>query len=97
MADPAFTRSSAAAPNRRRRGGPAALALLATMSLGGPALAQVQVQPLAAPDMFSAGGGHSDLPADLWRGSSGVLAKLVIPELTSHPLTPAGAAPACST
>ena len=92
MADPAFTRSSAAAPNRRPSCGPAALALLAALGLGGSAMAQVQVQPLAAPDMFSTGGAHSDLPADLWRGSSGTLAKLVIPELISHPLTQAEAA-----
>ena len=92
MADPAFTRSGAAAPNRRLRGGPAGLALAAALAVGAPALAQVQVEPLAAPDLFSTGGGHSDLPADLWRGSSGALAKLVIPELASHPLTPAAAA-----
>ena len=92
MADPAFTRSSAAVPNRWLRRAPAVLAIAAAVGLGGPALAQVQVQPLAAPDMFSTGGGHSDLPADLWRGSSGDLAKLVIPELASHPLTPAAAA-----
>jgi len=92
MADPAFTRSSAAAPNRRlRRLGPV-FALLTGLGLGGPALAQVDVQPLAAPDLFSTGGGHSDLPPDLWRGSSGALARQVIPELTTHPLTPAGAA-----
>ncbi len=92
MADPAFTRSSAAAPNRRLGRGPATLALMAALALGAPALAQVQVQPLAAPDLFSIGGGHSDLPADLWRGSSGALAKQVIPELASHPVTPAAAA-----
>ncbi len=62
--------------------------------LGAPAMAmaQVQVQPLAAPDLFSLGGGKSDLPNDLWQGSSGTLAKLVIPEVASHPLTPAAAA-----
>ena len=69
-----------------------ALVLLAGLALAGPALAQVQVAPLAAPDMFSTGGGHSDLPPDLWVGSSGALAKLVIPELTEHPVTPAMAA-----
>ena len=60
--------------------------------LAAPAAAQVQVQPLAAPDLFSLGGGKSDLPSDLWQGSSGTLAKLVIPEVVSHPLTPAAAA-----
>jgi hypothetical protein len=66
--------------------------LLAGAALASPALAQVQVAPLAAPDLFSTGGGHSDLPPDLWAGSSGALAKLVIPELTTHPVTPAMAA-----
>ena len=92
MAGPAFTRSRAAAPNRGLGQGPSALALIAGLALTLPALAQVQVAPLAAPDMFSTGGGHSDLPPDLWAGSSGALAKLVIPELTEHPVTPAMAA-----
>jgi hypothetical protein len=92
MADPAFTRSSAAAPNRRLGLGRMALLLLAATAMAGPALAQVQVQPLAAPDLFSTGGGHSDLPPDLWKGSSGALAREVIPGLTSHPVTPAAAA-----
>ena len=91
MADPAFTRSSAAAPNRRLSRTSVWLAA-AALWLGGPAAAQVQVAPLAAPDLFSVRGGPSDLPADLWQGSSGTLAKLVIPEVASHPLTPAAAA-----
>ena len=52
----------------------------------------MQVAPLAAPDLFSVRGGPSDLPPDLWQGSSGTLAKLVIPELASHSLSPAAAA-----
>jgi hypothetical protein len=69
-----------------------AAALAGALTMAGTASAQVQVQPLAAPDLFSLGGGKSDLPPDLWRGSSGALAKLVIPELASRPITPAAAA-----
>ena len=92
MDDPAFTRMRPGAPNPRRRLMRSALALAGALTLGAPAAAQVQVQPLAAPDLFSLGGGKSDLPNDLWQGSSGTLAKLVIPEVASHPLTPAAAA-----
>ena len=92
MADPAFTRCSAAAPNRRLRRSRAAWLAVAVVALCGSAAAQVQVRPLAAPDLFSAGGGASDLAPDLWQGSSGALAKLVVPEVASHPLSPAAAA-----
>ena len=92
MADPAFTRCSAAAPNRRLRRSRAVWLAAAALALCGPAAAQVQVRPLAVPDLFSAGGGASDLPPDLWQGSSGALAKLVVPEVASHPLSPAAAA-----
>ncbi len=56
------------------------------------AQAQVQVQSLAAPDLFSVGAEHSDLPPGLWQGSSAALARLVLPELAQRPLTPAAAA-----
>ena len=69
-----------------------AMVLAPTLAIAAPAAAQVQVQPLAAPDLFSTGQGKSDLPNDLWRGSSGALAKLVIPEVATHPVTPAAAA-----
>ena len=91
MADPAFTRSRPGAPNRGRRRGHVALALAAGLIVAGPAAAQVQVQSLAAPDMFSVGGGASDLPTDLWQGSSGALARLVIPLLAARPPSPAAA------
>ena len=91
MADPAFTRSRRPAPNPRLR--LAVMAVSAALAAAAaPASAQVQVQPLAAPDLFALGGGKSDLPSDLWRGSSGTLAKLVIPEVASRPITPAAAA-----
>ena len=92
MADPGFTRSSAAAPNRRLSRWTAVWLASAAFWGGAQAVAQVQVAPLAAPDLFSVRGGPSDLPPDLWQGSSGTLAKLVIPELASHPLSPAAAA-----
>jgi hypothetical protein len=60
------------------------------MLAAGSASAQVQVQNLAAPDLFSVG--SSDLPAGLWKGSSAALARRVIPELAARPLTPAAAA-----
>ena len=92
MDDPAFTRMRPSAPNPRLRLIQTVVALAGVLIISAPAAAQVQVQPLAAPDLFSLGGGKSDLPSDLWQGSSGTLAKLVIPELASHPLTPAAAA-----
>ena len=96
MAGPAFTRSHPSPPNRwslRARSACAmAVAIAAGLSLAQAAEAQVQVQSLAPPDLFSTGAARSDLPSDLWRGSSGTLARLVIPELAAHPLTPAAAA-----
>jgi hypothetical protein len=66
----------------------AALALaLATAD----ARAQVSVQPLAAPDLFSIAAGPTDLPADLWQGSSAGLAHAVIPSIGTKPLSPAAA------
>ncbi|HEY5409152.1 MAG TPA: hypothetical protein VIJ94_00370, partial [Caulobacteraceae bacterium] len=66
------------------------LALAAGLIVAGPAAAQVQVRSLAAPDLFSVGG-KSDLSADLWQGSSGALARLVIPQIAAQPLSPAAA------
>ena len=92
MADAAFTRSSHKPPNplsaRMRR---MAMMLAAAAGIAAPALAQVQVQPLAAPDLFSVSAGPSDLPADLWQGSSLALARTVIPLLGQAPLSPAAA------
>ena len=56
-----------------------------------PAQAQVQVQPLAAPDLFSVGSGTTGMPSDLWQGASAALARAVIPTLGAQPLSPAGA------
>lgn len=57
----------------------------------GPGRAQVQVQTLAAPDLFSVGAGTSDLPPDLWQGSSAALLRTAIPQLAARPLSPAAA------
>ncbi len=87
MADPAFTRSRLKPPNLR--------AAIFAMGLGllsaGPGRAQVQVQTLAAPDLFSVGAGTSDLPPDLWQGSSAALLRTAIPQLAARPLSPAAA------
>lgn len=57
--------------------------------LASPAAAQVEVQPLAAPDFFSQGSRDTGLPSDLWRGTSPAVAADVIPTLGRKPLTPA--------
>ena len=90
MDGPAFTRSGRKAPNAVRLA--LALVALAPVLAAAPALAQVQVQTLAPPDLFSIGTGTSDLPSDLWSGSSGALARSVLPVLGTRPLSPAAAA-----
>lgn len=64
-----------------------ALAIAAT-----PALAQVEVTQLAAPDAFSTPGRDTGLPPDLWRGTPLETARAVLPALSSKPLAPAAAA-----
>ncbi len=64
------------------------LILTATL-LATPALGQVEVVPLAAPDYFSQGLRDTGLPADLWAGTSPALAREVIPSIGRKPLTPA--------
>lgn len=90
MAGPAFTRSGRKPPNQ------ATLALLAALLCAPGAHAQapiqVQEQSLAAPDLFSVGAATSDLPPDVWKGSSAALARLVLPEIADKPLTPAAMA-----
>ncbi len=56
-----------------------------------PPQPSVQVQPLSPLDLFSAGR-DTGLGPDLWRGSSASLARVIIPTLADHPLSPAGAA-----
>jgi len=50
----------------------------------------VQIQPLSPLDLFSAGR-DTGLGPDLWKGSSANLARVIIPTLADHPLSPAGA------
>lgn len=57
-----------------------------------PALAQVEVTPLAAPDAFSVPGRDTGLPQDLWRGTPLDTARVVLPMLSTRPLSPAAAA-----
>jgi len=57
-----------------------------------PALAQVQVVQLAAPDAFSVPGRDTGLPQDLWRGTPIQTARAVLPLLAAKPLSPAAAA-----
>ncbi|HEY3888821.1 MAG TPA: hypothetical protein VGL73_09625 [Caulobacteraceae bacterium] len=51
----------------------------------------MQVQPLSPLDLFSAGR-DTGLGPDLWKGSSAALARVIIPTLADHALSPAGAA-----
>lgn len=59
------------------------------LSPTGPALAQVEVAPLAAPDAFSTPARDTGLGADLWRGTPVETARTVLPLLASRPLTSA--------
>jgi hypothetical protein len=55
----------------------------------GPAPAGIEAQPLGGLDLFSAGARRTDLPPDLWRGTSAALASEVFDRLGSAPLSPA--------
>lgn len=96
MAGMAFTRLVRRPPwraGRRKRLSLAVIgASLLAASVGGYGWAQVQVQTLPAPDLFSAGAGADELPDSLWTGSSAALARAVIPTLGQAPLSPAAAA-----
>jgi hypothetical protein len=62
------------------------------LAAAGPAWAQVEVAPLAAPDAFSTPGRMTGLPEDLWRGTPVDTARAVLPLLAEKPLSPAAAA-----
>jgi hypothetical protein len=81
------------APSKRLTTAPA-LFLAALLSSAGlaPAVAQVQVQALAPPDLFSTPAGETGLPSDLWKDASPGIARDVLPKLASKPLSPASAA-----
>ncbi|ALL15343.1 hypothetical protein AQ619_13280 [Caulobacter henricii] len=54
-----------------------------------PAFAQVQVQSLAAPDLFSTPAAQTDLGPDLWKDTAPDIARDVLPRLAARPLSPA--------
>ncbi|TCS12244.1 hypothetical protein [Caulobacter sp. BK020] len=68
-----------------------ALVLAALLSVA-PAWAQVQVQSLAAPDLFSPPAGQTGLSGDLWKDASPGVAREALPKLAAKPLSPAAAA-----
>jgi hypothetical protein len=73
---------------------PLAIVLAALLSSAAltPVQAQVQVQTLAAPDLFSTPAGDTGLSGDLWKDASPGIVRDVLPKLASKPLSPAGAA-----
>jgi hypothetical protein len=68
-----------------------ALTLAAAVFSTSPASAQVQVQSLAAPDLFSSPAAETGLSADLWKDASPDIAKEALPKLAAKPLSPAAA------
>jgi hypothetical protein len=70
-----------------RLAAPLLAALLTTATSS--ALAQVQVQSLAPPDLFSTPAGKSDLGGDLWKDTSPDIFRDVLPKLAAKPLSPA--------
>ncbi len=54
-----------------------------------PVLAQVQVQSLAPPDLFSTAAAPTDLGPDLWKDTAPDIARDVLPRLAAKPLSPA--------
>jgi len=68
------------------------LLVVTALAIAAPAVAQVEVQPLAAPDYFSLGDRETGLPQDLWAGTSPEVAKAAIPTLAAKPLSPAATA-----
>jgi hypothetical protein len=69
-----------------------ALVTAVFIALAPPAMAQVQVTQLAAPDAFSVPGRDTGLPQDLWRGTPVETARAVLPALAAKPVSPAAAA-----
>ncbi|MBO9708572.1 MAG: hypothetical protein J7521_10190 [Caulobacter sp.] len=56
------------------------------------ARAQVEVQALAPPDLFSTPAGQTGLSGDLWKDASPGLVREALPKLAARPLSPATAA-----
>jgi hypothetical protein len=68
-----------------------ALVLAAALLSTAPALAQVQVQSLAAPDLFSPPAAQTGLSGDLWKDASPGVVKEALPKLAAKSLSPAAA------
>lgn len=68
-----------------------AFVLAAALLSASPAWAQVQVQSLAAPDLFSPPAAQTGLSGDLWKDASPGVAKEALPKLATKPLSPAAA------
>jgi len=68
-----------------------ALVLAAALLSASPAWAQVQVQSLAAPDLFSPPAAQTGLSGDLWKDASPGIAREALPKLAAKPLSPAAA------
>jgi len=66
-------------------------ALVSTVPAWAPARAQVQVQSLAAPDLFSPPAAQTGLSGDLWKDASPGVVKEALPKLAAKPLSPAAA------
>ena len=73
--------------HRRAVTAPVLAALLA--GFAAPVLAQVQVQSLAPPDLFSTPAGQTDLGGALWKDTAPGIARNVLPRLAAKPLSPA--------
>ena len=75
----------------RRAAAPILAVLLAAPLAGAaaPTLAQVQVQSLAPPDLFSTAAAQTNLGADLWKDTAPDIARDVLPRLAVKPLSPA--------
>jgi hypothetical protein len=81
----------APASDQPAAGAPAATPPAPDQAPPAPPAPSVRVQPLSPLDLFSAGRDNG-LGPDLWKGSSAALARVVIPTLADHPLSPAAAA-----
>jgi hypothetical protein len=68
------------------------LTAAALAAIAAPALAQVEVTELAAPDAFSTPGRDTGLKPDLWQGTPIDTARAVLPQLSTKPISPAAAA-----
>jgi len=75
--------------SRMRFSRPPVLALALAAAITTPVFAQVQVQTLAPPDLFSTPAGPTDLGPELWTDTAPGIARDVLPKLAAKPLSPA--------